>query len=201
MCWNILCLQYGSSSAASIQSHIGNDANADTSTVLINSAYICFPLKTNSNTVWRRTATIKYHTFVHGVDFIVTSEQTCHSTFHSYTFKYRKFILVISLVSRCRTISSIRTAHCKNIKVTSTIHLVVSVGCLLCMWHITNFKGGYQPHSECSGDASSFVKIVSPFRMRIAFLMRLVFLWSYTSVPVGMPWLHGCSRNARSVTK
>ena len=34
---------------------------------------------------------------------------------------------------------------------------------------------------------SSFVKLVSPFRRLITFLVRLVFLCSYTSVPGGVP--------------
>ena len=48
-----------------------------------------------------------------------------------------------------------------------------------------------------SWEVSPFVKLVFPFRR----LVRLVFLWSYTSAPGGMPWLHGCGRNTRSVTK
>ena len=60
------------------------------------------------------------------------------------------------------------TANCKLILlVTLSKHLCyfnhilgVSVGCLLCMWYITNFKRGYQSHSElaCSWEASPFVK-------------------------------------------
>ena len=75
-------------------------------------------------------------------------------------------------------------------------------GCLSCMpiVYITNFKRGYQSHSEseCNWQASPFVKLVS-------FLLSegwwLVFLWPYTSAPGAVPWLHGCGRNARSVTK
>ena len=49
--------------------------------------------------------------------------------------------------------------HCKNILVTSTIHiLVISVTCLLCTWHVTNFKGWFQFDwkLKCSWDASPF---------------------------------------------
>ena len=65
--------------------------------------------------------------------------------------------------------------------------LVASVTCLLCMWYTTNFKGGYQSHSEseCSQEASPFVKLVSPFRMLIAFLMRLVFFFLILHI---CPW-------------
>ena len=82
--------------------------------------------------------------------------------------------------------------HCKNIWVTSTIFWWSQLHAwTLCMWYITNFKEGYQSHSEseCSWEASPFVKLVSPFRRLIAFLVRLVFLWSYTSLPGGVP---GC---------
>ena len=64
------------------------------------------------------------------------------------------------------------------------------------MWHITNFKA---TESECSWKAPLLISIF--FRRLIAFLVKLVFLRSYTSAPGGVPWLHGCGRNARSVTK
>ena len=35
----------------------------------------------------------------------------------------------------------------------------------------------------------------------IGFLVRLVFLRSYTSASGGMAWLHGCGKNAKSITK
>jgi len=44
----------------------------------------------------------------------------------------------------------------------------------------------------------------SPFLFMFVFLRRsLGRVWepNYTSVPGGVPWLHGCIRNARNVAK
>ena len=90
--------------------------------------------------------------------------------------------------------------YCKNIWVTSTVFLLSQLHA--CCVHVTHYKlQGYQfhPNAECSWEASPFCILVA-FRRLIAFLVGLVFL-SYTSAPGGVPWLHSCGRNARSVTK
>ena len=73
--------------------------------------------------------------------------------------------------------------------------------CCVCDTLQTLGARGYQSHSEseCNWEGTPYVNFISPFRRLIAFLMRLVFLWSYTSAPGGVPWLHGCGRNSRSV--
>ena len=72
--------------------------------------------------------------------------------------------------------------------------------CCVCDTLQTSIKRGYQSHSEskCSREASP-VKLVFPFRRLIAFLVKLVFLWSYKSASGGVPSLHVCGTgtNAR----
>ena len=54
--------------------------------------------------------------------------------------------------------------------------------------------------SPCKVPTFLFVKLVSPFRNPINqhFWWGLLFAWS---APGGVPWLHGCSRNVRNITK
>ena len=109
--------------------------------------------------------------------------------------KHRHIILMCIYCKRSSTCMLVTLLHCINIWVTSTIFWSSQLHAC-CVWYITNFKGGYQPHfeSECSWEASPFIKL-SLFRRLLAYLARLVFLWSYTSAPGGVPWLHDCGKN------
>ena len=94
--------------------------------------------------------------------------------------------------------------HCKKHLGYFNHILVISVVCLLCMWHVTNFKGCFQFDSKCIVEKLlHFVRLGSSCRRPIHqhFWWGLVFLWSYASAPGGVSWLHGYGRNARNKAK
>ena len=80
--------------------------------------------------------------------------------------------------------------------------LVISVACLLCTWHITNFKDASNSIQSAVEKLLYFARLGSCRRpINQHFWWGLVFLWSYASAPGGVPWLHGYGRNARNAAK
>ena len=85
--------------------------------------------------------------------------------------------------------------------VTSTVFLVIHLHAC-CVFHTlqSSREATNLILNQCSWVASLFVKVVSPFKRLLAFLVHEVGVSLILHIcPGGVSWLHGCGRNPRRV--